>query len=428
MSIRLSEAISERYQLALSNELRDWMDGSWARFGSDSEFGSYNALPSLVDRAPDILWPGFMLPDTLPLIGNRFGDWLCLRIDASGQASELVHWYHGGGDFIPFGKTLSEALLYDRCQSVRSDHTIWGEPMEVSEPNRSICSWIAEQLGVAESLIHRIEQSFQEGRLEEGLDALDEHGWCEVAVARDRIDLCLTTPLRRKADPKLAIRLGVTWEPELTRWLFDTELIPAPFIPSLEEYLGTAAAVRDRQDWHKAESIAVQLMEDRTDLEWPFAIAGWSAYRRGDHQQAIDRLWRGLSASVFSDQSTRFRSHWFDRRYGKFTAAILVQLSESLSDSIVEDPYWKQLSSGEGESIHQRIAKYWADQAKEANLEAAEQYDRWYRSGWDIGCHDIPMFDSILSQLQESAEQAGWKSRALLAEAYRSKLRKKIRR
>ncbi len=69
MSIRLSEAISERYQLALSDELRDWMDGSWARFGSDSEFGSYNALPSLVDRAPDILWPGFMLPDTLPLIG-----------------------------------------------------------------------------------------------------------------------------------------------------------------------------------------------------------------------------------------------------------------------------------------------------------------------------------------------------------------------
>ncbi len=60
-----------------------------------------------------------MLPDTLPLIGNEYGDWLCVRVDEDNRFGELVHWYHGGGDWIPVGKSIAEAVLHDIVDQFR---------------------------------------------------------------------------------------------------------------------------------------------------------------------------------------------------------------------------------------------------------------------------------------------------------------------
>ncbi len=59
---------------------------------------------------------GFMLPDTLPILGNGYGDWLCMRVNADNTAGEVVHWYHGGGDWMPWGRNPAEAIAFDRLR------------------------------------------------------------------------------------------------------------------------------------------------------------------------------------------------------------------------------------------------------------------------------------------------------------------------
>ena len=422
---RWSVAICDRYQLQLSDELTDWFDGAHCRFQSQSEFSNYTSIPDLLDRNPRHLWPGFMQPDTLPVIGNRFGDWLCMRIDPQGQVSEIVHWYHGGGDFLPFGSTLAEALLYDQCQSVRFDYHSWGEVVPLVEGRPLILEWIAKWLTTTVVTLSGIVQDFSDGRMEEGLSKLSDHGWCQAAVARDRIDLALQTPLRVQADPKLALRLGVDWEKEMTRWLFDTNTIPSEYLAKLTEMLSQENPTWFQQSWSEAERTAQEVVAIRSDLAWAFDIAGWGAFRRGETNNAIDLWWNGLHASLFSDQSTRLRSHWFDQRFGKFAAAQLYRLREHLSENQRSDPYWKELVSETSEETHRRISRYWTERAKEPGLSAAEQYECWYRAGWDIGCQEVEVFDRVLAGLEEAARHADWGSRAELAATYRTRLHRR---
>ena len=62
------------------------------------------------------------MPDTLPIIGNDYGDWLCLRIARDGTLAELIHWSHCGGDWLPYGRNLAEGLLYDAAQRILHPH------------------------------------------------------------------------------------------------------------------------------------------------------------------------------------------------------------------------------------------------------------------------------------------------------------------
>ena len=166
-------------------------------------------------------------------------------------------------------------------------------------------------------------------------------------------------------------------------------------------------------------------IDQRSDLAWAFDIAGWGAYRRNETSTAIDRWWKGLSASLFSDQSTRLRSHWFDNRMGKFCAAQLATRSVELSNERQQDPYWQTLVSHDSGGIHSRVTCYWMKRASELSLDPKERYDMWYRAGWDVGCHDVPLFEKILVGLEESATEAGWESRASIAAAYRNRLRRR---
>ncbi|MHB8972181.1 MAG: SMI1/KNR4 family protein, partial [Pirellulaceae bacterium] len=118
MSGRWSTEIENRYSLRLSDDVRAWLDERVWEDSGGAEFCRAQTPEQLLDPPPGAIWAGFMLPDTLPIIGNDYGDWLCLRIAADGTVSELVQWSHGGGDGIPCGKTLAEGLLYDAAVRV----------------------------------------------------------------------------------------------------------------------------------------------------------------------------------------------------------------------------------------------------------------------------------------------------------------------
>ena len=192
--------------------------------GSDPE--------QLLDPPPGAIWAGFMLPDTLPIIGNDYGDWLCLRIAADGTVSELVQWSHGGGDWIPCGKTLAEGLLYDAA--VRVMYPQRAAPVEGESTDPQVfraAEWARQWMAQRGRLVPRFwpydgEQS-REIKAHALLDVLAGAGIAEFAVCRDRILGYLESPLKSRSEAALAQELGVSWEPEFVSWLFDTARIPA---------------------------------------------------------------------------------------------------------------------------------------------------------------------------------------------------------
>ena len=419
MAIKLSQSISDRYALILSDQLIEWFDCVWSQYRLEGEFHQPLAPYQLLEDSLEALWPGFMLPDTIPIITNDYGDWLCLRVGANDEVSEVLHWYHGGGDFLPFGSNLAEALLYDVCQFVGRKRTPWDStPSE--EARASIWPWLAKHLQSTEAQIVEIVEGFRKGQVDQGLTMLAERGWCRDAVDRDRIDRALGTPLRQIADPKLALRLGVTWEREMTRWLFDTKTIPDSYRTALQE-LFEPRSDWDSQDWTQAESIAEGALNRRSDLAWASDVSGWGAFRRQDYELAFQRWEKGLLASVFSDQSTMFRSHWFSQEFGKFSAAMLYQSRDRLPESMQANLYWQNITRQGTLTANQRATEYWYQIAK-AESNAAAQYEAWYRAGWDVGCTNRAQFQTILSGLVDSAWSAGWKARHAVAKAHLNKL------
>ncbi len=104
-----SARIEQRYRCRLSEDLADWFDSEVWKSEGLHEYHLPVDPEILLQPAPDVIWPGLMPCDLLPLISNDAGDWLCVRLDSRNNASEIVQWYHGGGDWIPWGNSICEA-------------------------------------------------------------------------------------------------------------------------------------------------------------------------------------------------------------------------------------------------------------------------------------------------------------------------------
>ena len=108
-----SERLAERYQCVFSPALSDWFDSEiWQRRGC-GEYCCAVDPALLLSEAPEPIWPGLMSCDLIPLVGNTSGDWLCVRVGEDSHASEVVQWYHGGGDWIPWGRDIAQAIIFD---------------------------------------------------------------------------------------------------------------------------------------------------------------------------------------------------------------------------------------------------------------------------------------------------------------------------
>lgn len=423
--------IEDRFELNLDPCTRSWFDGACSQFQWHGEFDQPLPPATVVESLEDVVWPGFMLPDTVPLVGNRYGDWLCLRVSSTNHITEVLHWYHGGGDYVPYGSNLAESLFYDLCQSENPGRAKWAEERPLDAEKLNGLSWIAEHLGVSNEVLQEILRLFSRRHIDAGLEAIAEQGWCQAVVTRDRMLRALQTPLWNIADPKLAKRWNVSWETEMLPWLFDTRTIPSEYRSRMDQLLsevGTGSSDWSHQAWDRVEALALGLIQARGDLAWPFDLAGWSAFQRGDTRLAIERWWQGLACSLFSDQSTQFHSHWFDHRFGKFAAAQLWANRSQLTQSQQQDPYWKMLSEGANEPqplpLHRRVTEYWRQVANKPQATPQQVYRAWIAAGWDVGCQPLADFEPILEQLRVSAEQAGSKTQATLATIYASKLKR----
>ncbi len=430
-----SKLIADRYGVELNAAWCQWFDRDAEQVPLAGEFRESSQYSFLLDRAPTIVWPGLMMPDTLPLIGNEYGDWLCVRVDEANRFGELVHWYHGGGDWIPVGRTIAEAVLHDVVDQFRPrvGQVLRGaaestSPEHLTNVSRRLNEerlqrWLAASLGENfghSSKLRDVLSSLSVRNYLPAVQQLERAGWAVEASLCDQIEYVLQVPIRSFACEEIPKRLGLNYEPDYVRWLFDAKQIPNNALHQIQEILhtlGLATAMPDAQDWAEAERLALRLLERRSDLAWAVDIAGWAAQRRGDLTSACDIYFKGRFASAFSNQSIRMRSHGFEPQFGKVAMAELWNLREHLTAFQRDDAYVQKVWQTPARILQREIQEYWMSAGREAmNVgNFATAYESFYRAGWDIGAQRMTDYRDIFAGLIESAQAAGWRARANVA-------------
>lgn len=405
MSETWSQKIASAWAIEVDDTLRAWFDEAWwARHGS-GEFSAALSPQQLLELDGEIIWPALLPPDLLPIIGNDYGDWLCLRLGLDNRLSEIVYWNHGGGDWIPYGANLPEAILYAASQRPADEEEFASTHWQ---------TWAAEQLAKAGKAI----MPFWESKSKcDPLSALVEAGIAQTPVGRDLCLKRLRRPSQEAADRQRAEALGVPWEPNYIRWFFDSALTPESMRRKLWNDQTDLDADDFAQDWNGAELEALRIERVRENLGWPMDLAGWAAERRGDIHQAIPRYLASLKASVFSDESVRFRTLWFPEGFGKFAAARLWEHREHLNEADRENVYLNLLWENDRASLRQRVSQYWLALASSA-FEAQDwltAWDAYMRAGWDVGMPRRDDYFIVLEGLRNSASQLGAKALAKMA-------------
>jgi hypothetical protein len=203
----------------------------------------------------------------------------------------------------------------------------------------------------------------------------------------------------------------------MVRWIFDANEVPPPRRQELCELLSLHSDLSRYQNWDQAAELARTIVGTRADIGWAYDILGWSLERSGRLEEAIDCYFQGCFASVFSDQSITVRTHWYDERFRKFSAARLYHHYDRLPESLKQNDYLKLLWFSPLREGRSEIRRYWMSKG-DAEMKAGEPaaaYESYYRAGWDVGSHELPAYREILEGLIAAAEGAGWRARAAVA-------------
>lgn len=416
---------AERYRLTLDRSLSAWFGRADDEVGT-GEFSRPVPLETLLDDAPEPIWPGFMPPDLLPILGNDYGDWLCLRFGPGNVVDEVVHWYHGGGDWIPWGRTLPEALWFQRLRDCWNGppfrHADTAEPLRQTADDDPLLRWARPFLPASLGF-----PGDRTGDAEAPRTMVTEAITADVAAVplhAESILRALDHPLRR-LNPQQADRYRIAWNATTKRWMLDIEAIPPEEHRRLAERLGYDRRQPPRQDWRLAESHARAVAARRADLAWPWHTLGWAAERRGDFIAATEAYRQAMLASVFSEQGVRFRTQGHEPASDKFAASRLLALQQQTH---LEPPqpsptlasYLEVYFGAEAANRSLAIQDYWRARGDEA----AERGD-WpaaYRAslqeGWDLGLVSLSDYGNLLKRIAEFAQRAGYAGRAALAQTH----------
>ena len=462
---RWSQTIAERFSLPINRDLPtngdliDWWDDELWRNVGPGEFCHPVAPMTLLDDAPDPVWPPLMPPNFLPLVGNGAGDWLCLRLvdpelaKATGRSTDVCHWYHGGGDWLPWGGDLAEALLFDWVlPCLPQSNRRHADPAESS---------LAKSRNSLESILQRdhpwvrwAKQSLPEIEGLCGLgphdlaERLMENGRCEIPVRCQLVLDGLHHGLVDRLDPRVANDLGLPWI-DLMRWCFDLEMLPDEIAARLEAELGIpqSCTAPGQQDWHAIERHASKITCLAGDLSWGHDILGYCRHRAGDSPAAMHAFDNAIRCSVFTDQSVRLRTHWATSSDGvvKFSARFLREQFDTASSQTMETrndfvadqlgrvPRGTEISSlvellgskpeSGADSVRQRYAQMLMEKAKQCQADDPATAARLlYSAGWDLGAEPLKCFGELLDLYINACRDAGWASHQRLAEVHRQGL------
>lgn len=378
MSEVWSERISERYGCRLSTELADWFDsGIWKSQGQ-SEFRASITPDSLMARAPSEIWPGMMISDCLPIISNTAGDWLCVRIDRDSNARQIIHWYHGGGDWIPWGNSLAEAIAFDLVADRFPSH---GRRYAVAPESTRPTS---DRHSVDSDLYAR---------------------WAFKHLATDVVRV-IETPVSDQETANVFLGNQV-----------------AEIATHCE--LSVSAVMKSNQDWDLAASHAEPVTRLAPELAWGWETVGYAAEHRDDSSNAIAAYLRGSQCSAFTDQSVRLMTHRITGRTAKFSAARLLSLDMAIVEA---SPYLRMLCYANEQDRREQISNHFLaiGNAQQQQGDHSAAYDSYVAAGWDIGMTPMESFGMLLDKISDAAEASNQSSRAKIARMHRQCLRSRF--
>jgi hypothetical protein len=401
--------------------LADWFDGEWWKHHGVGEYRDPVSPLDLLAAAPEVIWPGLMGCDLLPLIGNASGDWLCGQVDQNNQLSRVVQWYHGGGDWIPWGNELSEAILFDTAVGSTSQplrrHSLPAEPVRVERDRADynddpLLQWALSHLpGDGAKFLQKRLQG------EELSDAMLEMKLAEIAVRCERVISLLAHWPRAVLLAEIDENDPVD-RARVTQWSFDSALIP----PSIRTKLGQRIGTIPNQDWQGAAAEARIVSQLAPELAWPWEIVGYEAERRGDLEQAFAAYRHAANCSVFTDQSVRLDTHWLSSDSAKFSVA---RLRLHRPDEINRSPYYELLCRPDAGRRRRSVTEYWTrcgmEHAGRQNFHRA--HECFVAAAWDVGAEPMSAYARCLELIAEAARASGQTGRAELARTHRLCLR-----
>jgi hypothetical protein len=351
------QEVIQAFHLRLRPDDRRWFDGAWRDFdGNSCMFNEALDPREVLERAKSV-WGGLMLPDTLPILANGFGDFLCARFTYDGTLSEIIEWQHEGAHWRHYGYSIGEALELNR----------WEYRSSEGDDSRS-------------------------SLLPVGLSPVAA---CEAACAKS-LSSKLREACHQKGGGKLAKLIGVDWK-EFRLWLPDPSAMPVSERDRLAATLGMHPLEMVRQDWDTALTKAQSVLKLRTDLAWPYAVVGRALERLGFSAEAV-KMYEAGARKLCSSAS--FTGDW---RYA-FTAGSKFAVDRLLTlpkDTL--DPSAREYVDA---VANRRLRDYWLAQSKaateEGNFNGAYEY--LYAAGWDdLDCSGIL---EILQALGLSAKRA----------------------
>ncbi len=350
----------DRFRLELSASDRKWFEGSWRDFDGAASLYNQSLDPSETLGQARAVWGGMMLPDTIPLLANGFGDYLCARFTNDGRLSEIIEWFHEGVGWRHYGYSINQAITLDQMEYSRRNSS--GEPQD-SHPSAELSS-----VAISE-------------------DA------CKQAVRSQLEDAC-----RRVGGAKLAKLAGVSWS-ELKIWLQDPSGMPLTECAQIAAALGLDQAEMIHQDWDAALLQSQSVLKVRADLAWPYAVAGQAFERLKCPDDAIEMYKAGVTKL---GSSSSFTAHWStasSARTGKFAADRLLALDSNNLESTVRE-YVKAL-------INRKVRQYWFASADTAAKKGDHRgaYQCLFAAGWDIYYSNDIL--EILQALKTAAKLAG---------------------
>jgi hypothetical protein len=456
-----SARLADRFAIDFGDDLNHWWDelcchsprhDSRAEDVCPGEF-CYPATPqTLLSTVPDPIWPPLMPPNFLPLVGNGAGDWLCVRLldpdvaTQTGIQTDICQWYHGGGDWLPWGDRLSEALLFDwllpklpQSQRRHAEPAIENAAHSDSGPSETPWrehpwgQWVTAQLPVITTLDVNDPQRLAAGLLSAGI--------CEIPVRCQLTIDALASQIGGLVGPQIAQDLGIAWN-DLMRWCFDLRTMPSEVSQRLQTALNLPASALDpaQQNWNDVASHAAAVNHIRSDLSWSHDLSGYVRWSMGDVDAAAHAFSSGLRCSVFTDQSVRMRTHWATSADGfaKFSAKFLDDIPETPASiqesseqlgrlpSLISDDrlleYFGRGSLQGSDSVRQRYCQMLVAESATSSSPATSAR-LLYAAGWDLGAEPLRRFGELLDQYIIACRDAGWTSHERLASIHRDGLK-----
>ncbi|MEM1068810.1 MAG: SMI1/KNR4 family protein [Planctomycetota bacterium] len=402
----------------MSECLADWWDSEIWRHTGHGEYRNPVSPDVLLDAAPECIWPGLMDCDFIPLLGNSAGDWLCVRVDEKGNTDQIVQWYHGGGDWIPWGNSLSEALVFDaitdRLPGPTRRHA---EPAEDPRPvtggsqTDALLAWAFEhQPGRVRDLLN----TDTSGDVLAG--ELLDLGVAEIAIRCELAIQHLTHPDRDGLQSALDGQAKSDVRPE---WLFDIDRIPQS---QRQQLIDQGIDMDWNQRWDLAHDAAQPVTKLAPWLAWPWDVCGYAAERRGDRKDAADFYQQGAMCSVFTDQSIRLLTHWASDHAAKFSVARLQGFDP---DRVTQSSYLRTLLGPDVQQRRGAVSEYWLGEA--ATHESQKDFHALHQcliaSAWDVGVDTIQAYAPLLERISQAAIDSNQLARAEVAATHRRCLR-----